>query len=149
MRMQKDETAWGLRVSAPERRPGAAPSGDDLEARRRHPSYPVMPLAAVHELIRLQRRTKHRLRKLTAPILVAHGARDHTARPADAQTIHDSVASPVRELVLYEHSAHIVPVDRDGPALSRRAADFLGRCGPGAASQAPGRGLEPGGKDSR
>jgi esterase/lipase len=65
------------------------PEGSDIcdaAARERHPSYDVMPLPALHELMRLQRRVRRRLARVTAPILVAHGAHDRTARPADART---------------------------------------------------------------
>ncbi len=61
------------------------PHGSDIcdaAARERHPSYDVMPLHALHELQRLQRRVRPRLARVTAPILVAHGAHDRTARPA-------------------------------------------------------------------
>jgi carboxylesterase len=105
-------------------------SGSDIRdepARRRHPSYDVMPLAAVHELLRLQRRVRAGLSRVTAPILVAHGAHDATARPGDAHVILEGVASGVRELVLLESSAHVVPVDRDGPQLALSVAEFFAR----------------------
>jgi len=97
----------------------------DEAARRRHPSYPVMPLASVHELLRLQRRVLAGLRRVTAPILVAHGVHDGTAHPDDARAILAGVASEERELLLLEDSAHVVTVDHGGPRLARAAADHL------------------------
>jgi carboxylesterase len=105
-------------------------SGSDIRdepARQRHPSYDVMPLAAVHELLRLQRRVRAGLSRVTAPILVAHGAHDTTAQPGDARVILDEVASGVREFVMLESSAHVVPVDRDGPRLALSVAEFFAR----------------------
>lgn len=99
----------------------------DAAARERHPSYDVMPLHAVHELQRLQRRVRSRLARVTAPILVAHGAHDRSARPADARRIHAGVSSRVRELIFFESSAHVVPVDFDGPRLAEAAGAFLDR----------------------
>ncbi len=99
----------------------------DEDARRRHPGYRVMPLASVHELVRLQRRVRRRLARIRVPILVAHGAHDRTARPLDAQTIVGEVASTDTELLLLQSSGHICPVDFDGPALARASAEFLGR----------------------
>jgi carboxylesterase len=99
----------------------------DPAARARHPSYPVMPMNSVHELQRLQRRVRPLLARVTAPILVAHGAHDRTASPRDAVEIRDSVSSEVREYLLFEASGHIVPVDFDGPALARAVAEFLAR----------------------
>jgi carboxylesterase len=106
------------------------PQGSDIcdaAARERHPSYDVMPLPALHELMRLQRRVRRRLARVTAPILVAHGAHDRTARPSDARKIHAGVSSSVRELIFFESSAHVVPVDFDGPRLGEVAGEFLSR----------------------
>jgi carboxylesterase len=101
----------------------------DAEARSRHPSYPVMPLASVHELQRLQRDVRRSLSRITAPLLVAHGALDVTAHPDDARAIAAGVSSEEREVLLLEHSGHVVPVDRDGPVLGRAVAEFLVRRG--------------------
>jgi esterase/lipase len=64
---------------------------------------------------------------VTAPILVAHGAHDQTADPADAREIVEAVASPERELLLLPNSGHVVPVDHDGMRLGQVASDFLAR----------------------
>jgi carboxylesterase len=112
-------------------RPFVAKSGGsdirDPAARARHPSYPVMPLAAVHQLVRLQRRVRAALPAVTAPLLVAHGAHDRTADPADSREILARVGSQERELLLLEASAHVVPVDVDGAVLAQTAARFLVR----------------------
>ncbi|UCE86550.1 MAG: alpha/beta fold hydrolase [Deltaproteobacteria bacterium] len=110
------------------------PAGSDIrdpEARARHPSYPRMPLRSVHELVKLQRRVRGRLSRVTAPIFVAHGALDRTASPADAARIHASVASERRRLRSFERSGHVVTVDHDGPELIRDAVDFLRGAGGG------------------
>jgi carboxylesterase len=99
----------------------------EAAARDRHPSYDVMPLRAVHELQRLQRRVRRRLVRVTAPILVAHGARDRSAHPDDARKIHARVSSAIRELMFFDSSAHVVPVDFDGPRLAEAAGEFLKR----------------------
>lgn len=98
----------------------------DEAARRRHPSYPVMPLASVHQLVRLQRVVRRSLHQVTDPVLVAHGRLDGTAHPGDAHVIHDRVGSVSRELLLLEDSGHVVPVDRDGPRLAEAIARFFG-----------------------
>ena len=99
----------------------------DPEARERHPGYRTMPLAAVHELIRLQRFVRPRLSRITAPILVAHGAHDSTAHPDDARRIAAEVASDTRRLLFLERSGHVVPVDYDGERLAASVCDFLTR----------------------
>jgi len=98
----------------------------DPAARARHPSYDVMPLAAVRQLQHLQRHVRGRLGRIRAPLLVGHGAHDRTARPRDAEEIAASVSSPERKRLIFENSAHIVPVDHDGEALARAITEFLG-----------------------
>lgn len=99
----------------------------DPEARQRHPSLPLMPLASVHELLRLQGRVRGGLPRVRAPILVAHGRLDATAHPDDARAIAAAVASPERQLLWLDRSGHVVPVDRDGPALAEAVGEFLAR----------------------
>ena len=101
----------------------------DPAARRRHPSYEVMPLAAVRQLQHLQRLVRGALGRVTAPLLVAHGAHDATADPADSKEILDRAGSREREHLILEDSAHVVPVDRDGPRLAAAIVDFLTRYG--------------------
>ncbi|HXV36360.1 MAG TPA: alpha/beta fold hydrolase [Myxococcota bacterium] len=99
----------------------------DPAARARHAGYRVMPLHSVHELQRLQRAVRPRLARITAPILVAHGAHDRTASPRDAIEIRDAVSSEVREHLLLASSGHVVSVDYDGNALAQAVAEFLAR----------------------
>jgi carboxylesterase len=99
----------------------------DAEARARHPSYPVMPLASLQQLGRLQREVRRLLPRVEAPLLVAHGARDSTANPADAREILGAVGSREKQLLILASSGHVVPVDVDAPELAHAAADFLAR----------------------
>ncbi|MDG2333605.1 MAG: alpha/beta hydrolase [Myxococcota bacterium] len=97
----------------------------DPAARARHPGYKQMPLASVHELVRLQRRVSGRLGEVRSPALVAHGAHDRTADPRDAQRIFRELGSSVKEELICPESGHVVPVDVDGPWLAERVADFI------------------------
>lgn len=97
----------------------------DEAARLRHPSYPVMPLASVHQLVRLQRQVRRSLHRVTDPVLVAHGRLDGTAHPGDAHVIHDRVGSEARQLLWLDESGHVVPVDRDGPKLAAAIGNFF------------------------
>lgn len=97
----------------------------DSQARARHPGYPVMPLAAVYQLQRLQRRVRRSLPQVDAPLMVAHGAHDRTANPADAREIASKVATLQVECLVLENSAHVVPVDHDGKVLADSVARFF------------------------
>ena len=99
----------------------------DPVARARHPETAAMPLDAVAELIALQREVVPALDRIRAPILVAHGRLDRTARPRDAERLHRSVGSQHRELLMLPRSGHVATVDYDGADLARAAADFLTR----------------------
>ena len=97
----------------------------DPEARARHPGYSRMPLASVHELIRLQRRVAAGLGRVQAPALVAHGAHDRTADPRNAERILQGLGSARKERQFYPDSGHVVPVDYDGERLAATIAEFL------------------------
>lgn len=108
----------------------AKKGGSDIRepgARARHPGLSSMPFSAVAELISLQSKVIPDLGRIHAPILVAHGRLDRTARPRDAQRILEAVGSKEKELFFLERSGHVVTVDYDGPVLARAVADFLGR----------------------
>jgi carboxylesterase len=103
--------------------------GSDIKddgARARHPGFDRIPLAAIQQLIRLQRVVEAGLPRIDVPLLVAHGSLDRTANPGDAREIQESVASRDTQLHLYERSGHVVPVDFDGPALGEAVASFFG-----------------------
>ena len=99
----------------------------DADARTRHPSLRVMPTASAIELIRLQRRVRAALGRVTAPLLVAHGCLDAVAHPDDARRIAAESGSIERELLWLPNSGHVAPVDYDGRELSRGVVDFLTR----------------------
>ncbi|MEZ4215945.1 MAG: alpha/beta fold hydrolase [Myxococcota bacterium] len=99
----------------------------DPAARARHPGTKMMPLASAHELVKLQKRVRALLPRVRAPLFVGHGALDRTASPEDAVAIAAGVGSAEVVERRYAHSAHVVPVDVDGPALARDVAGFFGR----------------------
>jgi carboxylesterase len=107
-------------------------SGSDIqdpEARAINPGMNAMPLASVHELIRLQGEVAALLPTIEVATLVAHGARDRTANPSDARWLADRLtgnAVAVRvEQILLERSGHVVPVDYDSALLAARVRDFF------------------------
>jgi len=103
--------------------------GSDIRdplARARHPGLSRMPLAGIHQLLRLQSYVRARLAGVDVPLLVAHGEHDVTADPGDAGRICRTVDSARCELLMLPNSAHVVPVDHDGPALCEALVDFFG-----------------------
>ena len=103
--------------------------GSDIRdplARARHPSAPRMPLAGIHEVLRAQRHVRALLPRIATPLLVAHGRHDATADPRHASRICRAVSSTRCERLMLENSAHVVPVDHDGPQLAAALVAFLG-----------------------
>lgn len=117
---------WLWRIKPALAKSGGSDIRDDA-ARARHPSYPVMPIRAVHQLVGLQRHVESVLPRVRQPIFVGHGALDGTARPADADEIARRVASTERAIRRYERSGHVVPVDIDGTALVADVVAFFQR----------------------
>lgn len=97
----------------------------DEDARLRHPGLDAMPLASVHELVKLQRVVRGAIPKITAPTFVGHGALDRTANPKDARSIFACVNTDVRELRIGARSGHVVTVDHDGPEMVHAIANFF------------------------
>ncbi len=97
------------------------------EARARHSELDVIPLASVHEVMKLQKVVRIGLPEITVPIFVGHGALDCTANPRDARTIFGEVNASERALHIGARSGHVVTVDHDGPDLAKAIADFFER----------------------
>jgi carboxylesterase len=103
-------------------RANSASSGGDHLWR----GYPVTPLKATIELLRLQPIVRARLPRVQQPILVIQGRNDPTVHPSAAETVYREVGSTVKELHWFNRSAHKVILDdeRDKAfALTRRFID--------------------------
>lgn len=76
-------------------------------------------LKNIHELVRLQRRTKKVLKDITSEILVITGGKDAAVHISSAEMICERVPSRVEHLHL-EDASHLIPYDPD--ERSRRKA---------------------------
>ena len=74
-------------------------------------TYRRMPLVSVHELVDMIEKARETIHAVHAPILIVHGARDHTADPAGAEYIYTHVASVRREKFIIEDAGHLLPLD--------------------------------------
>lgn len=116
-----------LKFVVPHRKKSGNTDIQNEEARARHPSLDALPLASVHELIKMQKVVRQGLPKITAPVFVGHGALDRTANPRDAREIFAEVNASERALHIGHRSGHVVSVDHDGPEIATAIADFFGR----------------------
>lgn len=100
--------------------------GNDIaHPTNREVAYERVPSRSAYSMIRFCARTKRLVPTITQPILILHSHNDHTAIPANAQYIHDNVGSDDKELVWYERSYHILPLDHDADDVIRRTTSFI------------------------
>lgn len=87
--------------------------------------YPVYPLKAGTQLLRLQVETRRLLRDVRQPILIVQGRHDHTVAASVPQEIYDGVRSAVKELHWMENSGHCVMIDQEWEAVAQLTIKFL------------------------
>ncbi len=89
-------------------------------------TYRRMPLVAVHEVLDMIASARAEIAQVRVPILIVHGARDHTADPKGADYLYEHVASARREKFILPDAGHLLPLDihvRD--RVFERTAAFL------------------------
>ncbi len=109
-----------------EPKPGA--QGADLtdpEAWNRIWCYERRPVAAAYEVLKLQRRVRRLLPRITCPTLIFQGVRDLAVVPRGAQVIYDTIASARKELVWLENSGHCLTVDSEREEVWKRSWEFI------------------------
>ncbi len=97
----------------------------DPEARKIHPTYPVMPLRAVGEMFDLLVKLRGRIESINAPLLIIHSRHDSVVDPRNAQYIYDHVASEKKKLIWCENSDHIITEDYDHPMVTSAVVEWL------------------------
>lgn len=90
---------------------------ESIDAAPHWQGYPVNPLRAGLELLRLQQATLPRLPHITQPVLVVQGAHDTTIHPQSGKIILDAVCSTQKELHHMANSSHVVLIDRELEAI--------------------------------
>ncbi len=131
---------WGVPLLAP--LIASAPKTSDIVddgARARHPGYRRMPLAAVRELMRLQREVELGLARVDAPLRLIYSRGDKTVRLEDAERIRRQVSSREPQVITLDRSGHVLPVDLERERVSREVVDFLSELEEAAPLTAPRR----------
>ncbi len=109
------------------RSPGPRAEADDLWQ-----GYPVKPLKAVRQLLRLQAEVHNRLANITQPILIVQGRLDRSIDPQGARLLHDSVRSARKELHWMARSSHCVILDQEREPIFELTGRFLDKTLSGA-----------------
>ncbi len=92
------------------------------DARKRHRRLPVSALLA---LVDFMDYLAPRLKDVTAPLLLAHSRRDHTAPFDSMDFIATRVSSKVCERLILERSFHVITLDVERAQLFSRVRDHL------------------------
>ena len=94
--------------------------------------YSETPLAAVHELLRMEGQVRRALPRVTIPLLVVYSTGDRTIRADSGRYTYEHAASREKELMVVHNSRHCVTVDREWQAVAARTNEFICKHSPPA-----------------
>ena len=104
--------------------PKGLPDVRSAREARRNPGLATFPFTTLRELLDLQHEVRRLLPQVRAPLLIVHGALDHTAPISQARALARSVASPSVRLVELDRSFHLVGRDLDRDRAVAAVVDF-------------------------
>ncbi len=88
-------------------------------------NYLRNPIAGVHQIERLMKKVKRRLRKIICPALIIQGDQDPTVSPKGAEKIYANISSSQKELILVESSKHCIIRDEKLEEIYPHIEGFL------------------------
>jgi carboxylesterase len=97
------------------------------QADARWQGYPVNPLPALNQLLRLQRKVMRLLPDIHQPLLVMQGRLDLSVSPMAAELIYQKAGSRIKELHWMEKSTHCVILDQEYERAAQITLDYLNR----------------------
>jgi carboxylesterase len=103
-------------------------SGSDVrdpEMRGMNPTMPGVPLGAVSELVKMQRRVMAILPDVETPALVIQGAKDHTVTMAGALRLASTIGSGPARVVVLPESYHLVGIDVERDRCAEEVERFI------------------------
>ncbi|HWO24440.1 MAG TPA: alpha/beta fold hydrolase [Kofleriaceae bacterium] len=95
----------------------------DRRVRAENPCYDAFPTRALGQLLAFMRIVDEALPRVTPPVLVLHGAQDHTAPVACAPRIADRARA--RRLRILPRSYHLIAVDVERDIVAAEVASFV------------------------
>jgi carboxylesterase len=115
----------------------------DAEAKRTTPAMREVPLAAVAQLVELQRAVERFLPGIAAPALVIMGGQDHTVTVSGARRLARRIGSGPSPIVMLPRSYHLVGIDVERDRCADEVLEFfrripVPRAGRGGAARAAG-----------
>lgn len=89
--------------------------------------YDRTPIVCIASLNRLIRKVRRHLPDIQTPALIVQAREDETVEPSSAETIYHRLDSQYKELHWYEHSSHIITLDREKERLFQDVERFIER----------------------
>ncbi|MCI0695234.1 alpha/beta fold hydrolase [candidate division KSB1 bacterium] len=127
MPLKQEIASYVLAPFVPVRHKRNGPDVHDAEAKASLRNYDRYPLAAARELMRMLRKIRAELPKVTMPILAIHSRADHVVPFDNLAVLMRRVQSPQREQMVAENSYHVLTVDYDRQAIFDRIWKFIQR----------------------
>jgi len=90
-------------------------------------SYDRVPLAAVHQLVRMMRHLEDDLPQVACPALIMRGAHDHIVPAANAPHVMARIGSTDRRLVVMRRSSHVMTLDWEKDRVFALTRAFIRR----------------------
>ncbi|MDO8494249.1 MAG: alpha/beta fold hydrolase [Deltaproteobacteria bacterium] len=87
-----------------------------------------MPGMAAFQTQNLARHLYKEAHKVTQPLLLIHGVKDHIADPIGLKKLENLVASQKIEKILMGNSGHVVTMDYDREIVAERVVQFFDSC---------------------
>jgi len=125
MPLKQEIASYVFAPFVPVRHKPNGPDVHDAEAKARLRNYDRYPLAAVRELMRMLRKIRAELPKVTMPILAIHSRADHVVPFDNLALLMRRVQSPQREQMVVENSYHVLTVDYDRQMIFERIWEFM------------------------
>jgi carboxylesterase len=97
----------------------------DPEADRWLWSYEENPAIAAHEFLKLLRRVRRALPRVTCPILLIHSTLDRSIAANSARLTYGRVGSQDKELVTLHNSGHCITVDSEWESVAAKTHAFI------------------------
>lgn len=91
----------------------------------RQNSLARMPCRSVFQTQDLVKFLRKNLAKISQPLLLLHGRKDHLADPRGLLEIQRGVSSPSVDIMMLENSAHVITCDYDKEKAAKRVVEFF------------------------
>jgi carboxylesterase len=97
----------------------------DATAKAQNPSYTVIPVRALHQLVDFMDVVADNLHRVDVPALVMHARQDHTAPYACAEHIMAHLGSSEVRFVSLDRSYHLIAIDVERDIVAAGVGEFF------------------------